>query len=1119
MIRPVITSLRLIVERYGGSVPQVEGDGFMAVFGAPAAHDDDAERAVRAALDLVKHVDDLNRRRRGTKIPSVHAGVNTGEVTVLPSREMSGYSVVGTTVNLGARLASIATAGQVMVGELTRDLTERSIRYGTRLRRRVKGRDEPLPAYRALGVHARHTSRAVPARFVGRDEVLARLEQELAAAVHDGRSRILVVRGDPGLGKSSLGRRFASAVEGVAVLEGSCPPYGRSLPLMPIAESILHMGGIADAATASIAEQERVAEALVRTLATGGERGLLRARVRQLIGLDDAARSRPHAGDAAIAARDVIEALGRTSPVLAIVDDLQWADPDLIGLLGSMQGDPWHCPALFVCMSRPDLAPGTEQLPAIDLPSLDAESGRAILAGVLGDGAPDRVTKRLLARAGGNPLFLEESARMLVETGGLVRGAGGVWTLRDPAALERVATSLRALVAARLDALEAAEKRVLQDAAVAGRATWHELALRMAAAAQPDTDRAIGGLIARDLLRLAPTSALPDSAQYAFKHEIIRDVAYESLPLSSRATKHLQVVAWMEDVHGRFVQEPVAELAHHAGRAYDLRASQEPGGSEASDTAGLAAEALVRWADQLLAHEPLRAEAVYARAGRIADHERGAVAARVQSRIRVGHAQSLIYLGRHRDALSEARRAKANAERADQQNERALALLAIGWAESNLGETVLARRRLAAAFAFFETSGDTVNQARSLQRLAETYRYEDYARTVDLWERANALLRSEGSPAERAGSASVLAYILTVQGGRRFREAYREAERLTAEHGDLARAGLLRTAGYHAYYQGDLVRALDAVRAAQPLARRAGDRWVEVDAQLMEAMVASASLDPQDGQALAARIVGVAKEVGARHLLAMGQLWGARASLRAGRPSAMRHRVRTARELLAGLGVTWEMAEVDLVEAACALDQGEWDRVSTSLGQTQALTRATGLLLWEPQVPLLRGRALLGSGDLGGAVRALRSARALAKDAGAVGHQATAACALAQARMLQGGSPLVPPVRFRDPESLALHAEARALHGWRSGDLRSASGALDEAAGEWRRLGLTIWLARALIMRANVDGARGDHRGAATHRDGAEQVMRTLRTPPATISSLRTFRLPVERPISRRSSA
>jgi tetratricopeptide (TPR) repeat protein len=1085
-------------------VPQVEGDGFMAVFGVPAAHDDDAERAVRAALELIEYVERLNRRRRVTRIPPVHAGVNSGEVTVLPSREISGYSVVGTTVNLGARLASVASAGQVMVGQLTHDLTDRTIRYGPRLRRRVKGRAEPLAVFRALATRSRAHLRAGPARFVGRDVLLERLATELHRAVTEGRSRILVVRGDPGLGKSSLGRRFAGSVTGTSVLEGRCPPYGRSLPLFPIAESIFTLAGIGDAAT--IPEQEAAADELARRLGRPADRGLLRARIRQLIGLEESTGApRPLQTDAALAAREVIEALGRRSPVLAILDDVQWADPDLMQLLAAVGRDPWPCPLLFLCLSRPDLAPGLEELPVVDLPSLDAGDGRAILSSVLGDGLPDLVVDRLLIRAGGNPLFLEESARMLVETRGLV-GEPGAWTLRDPAGLEGVATSLRALVAARLDTLGAHEKRVLQDASVAGQATWHDLVVRMAAA--PETEAVLDSLIARDLLRPASATAVPGSVQYGFKHEMIRDVAYESLPLATRAKKHLQVVSWLEEVRHRFAQPPIVQLAHHASQAYSLGVSQQPRGTVAIEAAGLAAEHLVRWADQVLAHEPLRAEAIYSRAGQIAEKERGVVSPRIQARLRVGHAQRLILLGRHREALTEARKAKAIAERADLQKERALALLAIGRAESSLGETLRARRRLEDALVFFERSGDTVNQARALQRLAETFRYEDYAHTVDLWERANTLLRVEGTPAERASSARILAYILTVQGGRRFREAFREAERLTDEQGDLARAGLLRTAGYHAYYQGDMVRAIHDVRAAQPLARRSGDRWVEVDAQLMEAMIASTSTSVEEGRTMAARIVDIAKEVGARHLLAMGQLWGARPALRSGKPQAMQYRLRSAREILSGLGVTWEMAEVDLVEAGCALDRGAWEHVSAELGQTQALARATGLLLWVPQVPLLRGRARLGAGDFEGAVRELGTARRLSQDTGAVGHRSVASAALAQARLLLGESVTVPRNRFKDPENVALHAEATALRASRSGDLDAASLALDEAVQAWERLGLTIWQARARILRADLAARRRRRRQAAEDRESAEQIMRRLRTPHATVGSVRRLRLP-----------
>jgi hypothetical protein len=237
-----MAELQRTVEEFGGTVPQVMGDGFMAVFGVPVAHEDDAERAVRAAISLRDHVRRMNALRPPVPFPEVHAGVNSGEVMVAPADEQAGFRVVGDTVNVASRLADLATAGRVLVDSHTVDLTSHAIAYGPRRRMRAKGLAEPLPTFEALAVravgHRPSRRRQAAGAFVDRHAEFARLEDELRKAGRLGRSRVHVVSGEPGLGKSRLAEEFARRAHPSTVLSGRCRPFGRRRPLDALAEAL-----------------------------------------------------------------------------------------------------------------------------------------------------------------------------------------------------------------------------------------------------------------------------------------------------------------------------------------------------------------------------------------------------------------------------------------------------------------------------------------------------------------------------------------------------------------------------------------------------------------------------------------------------------------------------------------------------------------------------------------------------------------------------------------------------------------------------------------------------------------------------------------------------------------
>jgi tetratricopeptide (TPR) repeat protein len=1092
-----------VVEGFGGSVPQgVQGDGFMAVFGVPLAHEDDPERAVRAALATVRRIGELNAARRGTHLPEIHAGINSGEVMVAPlGSEPSGFAVVGDAVNVAARLSSLASGGQVLTGERTMELTAHAIRYGPPRVRRVKGKTTPLTVYEALspmtaapGGHV-SPSRAVP--FVGRDDALARLRRELDSTKAEGRSRVLLVRGDPGVGKTRLAAEFVDRTTGTTVLAGRCFPYGQWLPFVAIADAVRDFGGIPP-------QPGRRPNIAIRRLAEelAGTRGAaaLARQLRFLLGIESptgsagAPATGPHLR---LAARTVLETIARRGPVVAVIDDLQWGDPALADLLADAHRAPWAGPILFLGLGRPgEGPPGLRGLPTFPLAGLRDEDLRRMVDLTLSPAVPEPVSRVLVARAGGNALFLEESARMLAETGALVPSGDG-WALGDAEGLGRVPATLRSLIAARLDALGAEEKRALQDASVAGQSTWSALMERLWGGT------AIGPLLraleARDLLHRRPNTAVPGAVEYEFKHALIRDVAYASVPRADRAARHLQIADWLREATGD-AEQFVDRLAHHYEQAWLLSRSRT-GAAPPSDTARQAAEHLNRWGQRAFLYEPRLAESVFRRGLAVASSAADTLSPTLSAELRIGRAECLVELARNEEAMAEAGTALASGSLRRRPELRGRALLAVGRARSHLGDVDTARSLLEEALKLFGRASEARGQAWTVLSLSETVRLQDYRRQVDLLREALDLFVQAGDRWGEEMVAQDLAYLLTPDGGPEFRRAYDEARRLAEAEGDLrSRAAVLRTWSYFCYYRGEFDEAVRAAREFRPMAVEVGDRWVEVDALLIEAMVAAAAEPPDTGERLSERIVTLAGEVKGRRLRALGLLVGARPALRDGRAGVARRRLETARRLLRELEATEEMVEADLTAAALANDQGAWHRVARPATQVQEHARRQGMHLYEVWGPLLRGRALMGAGRLDRARAELEEAAAIARAADAPGPLALADAAATQVRLLGGagrgkGRTSPTPGKLRWPDLEAIRAENRGLR-VQDRDPAAAAEAFADAVELWEGLGFTAWLARSLMFRASALGRIRRHAAARRATERAGVVLDRIGAPP-----------------------
>ena len=538
-----------VVNQFGGTVHQIAGDAMVVLFGAPLAHEDDPERAVRAALEMQRCAQE-NRADFGGL--SLRIGVNTGEVMFAPvgpgRREKA---VVGDVVNTAARLQTSAPQTGILVGHNTWQSTQRSIDYEPVEPLRVKNKTEPVAAWLATGCtptpSERHLS-AVP--MVGRDDELQLLQTVWQRTQADARPELVAVCGTAGIGKSRLCHEFRLTVEKSdgRFLRGRSLPYGESTAYGAFAEMIKEVVDIRD--TDSIEDGRAKLTARVAQLVTQPETDAIIAHLTAIAGLGsaDVAADR-HALFAS--AKRFIEALAAEKPTVFCFEDSHWAEPSLLDLAEFFAASVRNVRALFVVATRPELleerelADDTRKLMLQPLPESAAAELSALVLGV----SPHllALVERLRVAAGGNPLFIEELAASLNQ-GAIEPG-------------QEMPTSLKALIAARLDGLIAEQRQVLLEAAIIGDTFWRG-ALGVLHP-HGGVDDALLLLEAQDLIRRQDESRLEGDVEYTFKHAVIREVAYGILSKSSRRKGHAAVATFLESTYSAPSAETSKLLAHH----------------------------------------------------------------------------------------------------------------------------------------------------------------------------------------------------------------------------------------------------------------------------------------------------------------------------------------------------------------------------------------------------------------------------------------------------------------------------------------------------------------------------------------------------------------------------
>ena len=557
-----------VVERHGGVVEKFIGDAVMAVFGLSTIHEDDALRAVRAATELQDRLSASSLAKQLT----IRTGVNTGEV-VAGDASAGQRLVTGDAVNTAARLEQAAQPGEILLGIETHRLVREAVVVDETTPIDAKGKADPVRAFRLRSVDpaGQVTTRHLDAPLVGREREMTRLLRSFEDAVAERRCGLFTLLGPAGVGKSRLVYELTTRVVGMAtVLRGRCLPYGEGITYWPIAEMIRSAAGIDDA------DDGTTALAKLRALAADvPDAAEIVDRIGTAIGITAGETDRE---DVFRAVRRLFESLAADRPLVAVFDDLQWAEPTLVDLVEHIVDWSRGSPILVVVLARPELL---DTKPDWGGGKLDAQTvlleglaeadtrdlARSLLVGGDVDGA---LLDRIEAVAEGNPLFVEQLVAMLVEDGHLVRDGGG-WRPTTDLRTVQVPPTISALLAARLDRLPADERQLAERASVVGR-VFERIAV---AELSPEPERAevrarLQSLVRRELIRPDRSSTAPDDT-FRFRHILIRDAAYEALPKRDRAELHARFAAWLEATTGGRLAEFEEILGYHLDQAVRYR--------------------------------------------------------------------------------------------------------------------------------------------------------------------------------------------------------------------------------------------------------------------------------------------------------------------------------------------------------------------------------------------------------------------------------------------------------------------------------------------------------------------------------------------------------------------
>lgn len=549
-LHPYHQRLKQGIEAFGGTVEKFIGDAVMAVFGAPVAHEDDAERAVRAALRITEAIEELNEDA-GLDL-SIRAAVNTGEGLVnISARPQSGEGMVtGDVVNTASRLQEVAPVNGVVVGAITFRSTKDLIVYEEMEPVSVKGKPEPVPVWRAVSARSRFgvdVETRYPTPFIGRDLDLTTLTTSFQRTLRESSLQLVTVVGEPGVGKSRLLAEFASYVdkqkEIVYWRQGRSLPYGEGITFWALGEIVKAQAGINESDSPEVAT-DKIAAAVGAVVGDESDRAWLQTRLAPLVGITSTGGGSAAKEESFTAWLRFLESIATRGPLALVFEDLHWADASLLEFIEHLVEWSTGVPILIVGTARPELfekhpnwAGGSRNATTISLSPLTDSETAQLVSGLLSQAVlPAEIHAALLERAGGNPLYAEEFIRMLSDRG-VLRQKGRSLAL-DPEADIPMPDNVQALIAARLDTLPAERKSLLHNAAVIGKVFWSGALASLSDVDDITVRRSLQELVRKELVRPARVTSMEGQQEYSFWHALVRDVCYGQIPRAARGHKH-----------------------------------------------------------------------------------------------------------------------------------------------------------------------------------------------------------------------------------------------------------------------------------------------------------------------------------------------------------------------------------------------------------------------------------------------------------------------------------------------------------------------------------------------------------------------------------------------------
>jgi class 3 adenylate cyclase/predicted ATPase len=916
---------RTVVRRYGGVIEKFIGDAVMAVWGAPAATERDAERAVRAALDLVAAVAEVGDQGD----LSARAGIVTGEVAVTLGAVGEGM-VAGDAVNTAARVQAAAQPGQVLVDGATYRLAGSAVGFADAGEHQLKGKADPVRLWRATrvlaGVGGSQRVDGLEAPLTGRDAELRTVRELFHAAAERRVPRLVLVSGPAGTGKSRLGWELRKYIDGLAAEawwhRGRCLSYGEGVAFWALAEMVRQRLGIAEEDSADLAAS-KLAAWLDRFFPDPGERAYVGVRLGRLLGVGSADGAAALSREELFAGwRLFFERLAAESPVVLLIEDAQYADSGLLDFLDYLVDWAKNLPIYLLVLARTELGqtrPGFgvgRNRVTLTLDPLDPESMDQLVDALV-PGMPKAARSKVTGQAQGLPLFAVETVRSLIDRD-VVQPVEGVYRLIGDIGELTVPDSLHALLAARLDALDPGVRRLVADAAVLGTTFPAEALIAISGRDEPSVRTALADLVRREVLSVSADPLSPERGSYQFAQDMLRQVAYDTLSRKDRKTRHLTVAAHLRQAFPGDGEEVADVIAQH----YLDALHAIPGDPDAAEIREQAVTTLVRAAERAeRAGAPARAATSYATAAELSTPgsagEPGTTAQLDAGELWISAADAATAATEYAAAVEHAGRARDYYVERGQTRAAARAQAAAGRALHERGHFAEARDQLRAAVEILRANPDT-DTVRALQGLAALEASSGSADAGRLTTEALYLGQALGvDPGQLCDLFNARSTYLFFAGSRAEAVAYvREAARFATQGGDNFRLGRALLNLSAALEVTDTAAAVQAARTAAGHLRRAGARDYVATAILN---LSSSLIGLGDWDAAETELIQAVDSDG----LADSEYL----TCQQARLAALRGDAATASTMLAGLG--------DLRASEAPQDQ-------TTLGLTEAFTAAAG---------------------------------------------------------------------------------------------------------------------------------------------------------------------------------